>query len=406
LNQQKEKGLNLLLNYHQIENNMNSKSLHGSSVDEIRKALKECMSDGFKPTLAIAFVSIKLDRNAICEIFENEGVAIFGATSCGEFTDGNQSEGASAILLLDINPNYFSILFEDLSDRSLAETSRELARKALKCFKNPGFILCTTGLSEDGELLDGEMIIRSIEDIVGPEVNITGGMAGDDWSYSGSYIFTKGFETKFGISSLVFDLDKVSLQGMAISGWKPIGISRTITKCEGTMLYTIDDQPALDMYLKYLGESYDDSKDKYHLFENVAVHYPFLVERENGGSMMATPMSVDQEHKALICDVPLRQGAKLSFTMPPDFDFVEEVLEKARELQQGSNDSGDALLVFSCAGRVSALGPLANLENEGLAEVWKAPMAGFYTYGEFGRALNERQEFHSTTNSWVVIKEK
>lgn len=385
---------------------MKSKSIYGNSAEEIEKALKESMSDGFKPTLAIAFVSIKLERNAICEIFENEGVAIFGATSCGEFTDGNQSEGEAAILLLDLNPDYFSLLFEDLKDRDLAEVSRDLAQKALKKFKNPGFILCTTGLSEEGELLDGEMIIRNIEEVIGPEVNITGGMAGDDWSFSGSYIFTSGFETKLGISSLVFDLDKVSLKGMAISGWKPIGISRTITKCDGMRLYTIDDKPALDMYLKYLGESYDDSKDKYHLFENVAVHYPFLVERESGGSMMATPMSVDQEQKALICDVPLRQGAKLSFTMPPDFDFVEEVLVKARELKQSSNASGEALLVFSCAGRVSALGPLANLENEGLAEVWNVPMAGFYTYGEFGRVLNERQEFHSTTNSWVVIKEK
>jgi len=385
---------------------MNSKSIHGNSVEEIKNALKECISDGFKPTLAIAFISIKQNRKSIWEILENEGIKIFGATSCGEFTDGNQSKGESAILLLDIDPNYFTILFEDLKNRNLAETSKDLARKALKKFINPGFVLCTTGLSEDGELLDGEMIIRSIEGIIGPEVNITGGMAGDDWSFSGSYIFANGIETKHGIASLVFDLDKVSLLGMAISGWKPIGISRTITKCEGTILYTIDEQPALDMYLKYLGESYDDSKEKYHLFENVAVHYPFLVDRESGASMMATPMSVDQEQKALICDVPLRQGAKLSFTMPPDFDFVEEVLKKARELKQNSNASGEALLVFSCAGRVSALGPLANLENQGLAEVWNAPMAGFYTYGEFGRALNERQEFHSTTNSWVVITEK
>lgn len=385
---------------------MNSKSIHGKSTEAIREAFMECMSDGFKPTLAIAFVSIKLDRNAICEIFEKEGVAVFGATSCGEFTDGNQSEGEAAILLLDLNPNNFTILYEDLKDRNLSETSKDLAKKALKKFRTPGFVLCTTGLSEDGELLDGEMIIRNIEDIIGPEVNITGGMAGDDWSFSGSYIFTNGFETKLGIASLVFNLDKVDLKGMAISGWKPIGISRTITKCDGMRLYTIDDKPALDMYLKYLGESYDDSKEKYHLFENVAVHYPFLVERESSGSIMVTPMSVDKEHKALICDVPLRQGAKLSFTMPPDFDFVEEVLEKARDLKQNSSDAGEALLVFSCAGRVSALGPLANLENKGLAEVWNVPMAGFYTYGEFGRALNERQEFHSTTNSWVVIKEK
>ena len=56
--------------------------------------------------------------------------------------------------------------------------------------------------------------------------------------------------------------------------------------------------------------------------------------------------------------------------------------------------------------RLSALGPMARQENEGLADVWKAPMAGFYTYGEFGKGINGKHEFHSTTNSWVALKEK
>jgi len=49
---------------------------------------------------------------------------------------------------------------------------------------------------------------------------------------------------------------------------------------------------------------------------------------------------------------------------------------------------------------------LANAENEGLSGVWKVPMAGFYTYGEYGRAINGKQEFHSTTCCWVALKEK
>ena len=49
---------------------------------------------------------------------------------------------------------------------------------------------------------------------------------------------------------------------------------------------------------------------------------------------------------------------------------------------------------------------MAQQENDGLHEIWEAPMAGFYTYGEFGRALNGKHEFHSTTNSWVALKEK
>ncbi|MGB5264939.1 MAG: FIST N-terminal domain-containing protein [Lutimonas sp.] len=385
---------------------MKAKSIYGNSPEQIKKALELAMDDHFKPTLAIAFISIKQDRHGICKTLKQEGIHVFGATSCGEFTESHQSEGESVIMLLDIDPEYFTILMEDLKGNDLAEIAKNLAKNALKKFKHPGFILCTNGMSVDNIILDGDLIIRSIEEVIGPNANITGGMAGDDWMLKSSYIFTHDFETNLGIGALVFDQEKVSLQGMAISGWKPIGITRTITKCEGTFLYTIDDKPALDMYLKYLGASYDDKQDQYHLFENVAQHYPFLVERETGAPMMATPMMVDKETKALICDVTLRQGSKLSFTMPPDFDFVEEILEKARELKDQSKTSAEAMLIFSCAGRVTVLGPLANLENQGLAEVWQSPMIGFYTYGEFGRALNERPEFHSTTNSWVVLKEK
>jgi len=226
---------------------MKAKSIKGNSAEEIKTALQQSLADGFKPTLAIAFISIKQDRKAITEILRKEGIEVLGATSCGEFVDGHQSEGAAAILLIEINPDYYTILFETVGKRSLKEATTELANSALKKFKRPAFILCTTALSEKGELLDGELIVRSIEDVVGPQVTICGGMAGDDWLLTGSYIFTHENETNNGLASLVLDEDYISIQGMAISGWKPIGISRTITRCDGSTIYTIDDKPALEM---------------------------------------------------------------------------------------------------------------------------------------------------------------
>jgi len=82
------------------------------------------------------------------------------------------------------------------------------------------------------------------------------------------------------------------------------------------------------------------------------------------------------------------------------------VIGKAKELKEKTHAEADAMLIFSCAGRLSALGPMAQEENEGLYKIWNAPMAGFYTYGEFGKAVNGKHEFHSTTNSWVSLKEK
>ncbi|MBL0306480.1 MAG: hypothetical protein IPQ25_10735 [Chitinophagaceae bacterium] len=53
--------------------------------------------------------------------------------------------------------------------------------------------------------------------------------------------------------ALIIDEDKISIKGLATCGWKPIGITKTVTKSEGNIVYTIDDQPALDLLMNYLG---------------------------------------------------------------------------------------------------------------------------------------------------------
>jgi hypothetical protein len=100
-------------------------------------------------------------------------------------------------------------------------------------------------------------------------------------------------------------------------------------------------------------------------------------------------------------DVPMPVGSKFWFSVPPDFDIVDEVLDEANTIAQGKH--ADALLVFSCAGRINVLGPLVQSENEGLHELWKAPMAGFFTYGEFGKDQQQKTEFHSGACSWVTL---
>ncbi|MBD0332736.1 MAG: hypothetical protein ICV66_08775, partial [Chitinophagaceae bacterium] len=66
---------------------MKAKSIKGKSPGEIQSALQQSMADGFKPTLAFVFISIRQDRKAVCEMLHQEGIDILGATSCGEFTD-------------------------------------------------------------------------------------------------------------------------------------------------------------------------------------------------------------------------------------------------------------------------------------------------------------------------------
>ena len=384
---------------------MKAKSIRGQSPEEIRLALQETMTDGFKPTLAFVFLSIKQDRNAVCEILDKAGIDIVGATSCGEFIHGFQSRGAIAVMLMELNRDSYGILFEDVGERKLADVAKEMAHDALAKFRKPAFILLSTGMSKDGVVFNGEQLIKNLEKEIGHGVTIYGGMAGDDYSFSGSYVFTKNRSTDLGAVALILDEEKISFCGNAISGWQPVGTIKTVTKAEDEWLYTIDGQPAPEMYLKYLGKQSKTDKELETLYEDIGLFYPFqVIDAEDPA--MRTPMMIDRERNAIKVDFPIPEGTKLQFSMPPDFDIVENVLANAAELKNFSRFDAEALLIFSCAGRLNALGPLTSSENDGLHELWKAPMAGFFTYGEFGKGKKEKQEFHSTTCCWVALKEK
>lgn len=384
---------------------MQAKSIKGKTPEEVQLALLQSKADGFKPTLAIVFISIKQDRKAVCEILNSHGIDIVGATSCGEFIDGYQGEGSIVILLLDLNHDYYTIFFEDFGERDVSAIAKQMTQRALKRFQHPAFILCSTAVSTKGEYFGGEILIKSIESIAGSQANVFGGMAGDDGAFTGTYVFTKDQSSDVGMVVLVLDEDKVSLEGMAISGWKPMGTIKTVTSSKDAWLYSIDGEPALEMYLRYLGKKNVSGEGDYKIFEELGFYYPFLAI-DAGDPVIRTPLMINKEKNAIKLDFPIPAGKKLQFSMPPDFDIVETVLDNANEIKQSSQTDAEALLIFSCAGRLGALGPMITSENDGLQEIWKAPMAGFFTYGEYGKGVKGKQQFHSTTCCWVALKEK
>jgi hypothetical protein len=385
---------------------MKAKSIHGASVSEVKTALEKSLVDGFSPTIAIVFISVKQDRESIRKLLQDNKIDVLGATSCGEFVNGKETKGETAILLLYIPREHYRIIFENISNNTVEKATSKVADKALREFTNPSLIVCTTGLDKNGTFFSGDKFVTLMEKSLGPEKLFFGGMAGDDWTLKGTYVFTQTKETDCGIAALVLNANKIEIKGMAITGWKPMGIARKVTKNKGNLLCEIDGKPALDMYLKYLGRTDLKEKQGYDVLRELSFEYPFIVERNNNETILKSPMKVDPNENALFMDMEMPVGTKFWFTKPPEFDIVEEVIEKAQLLKNFPNEKADALLVFSCAGREPILGPLVTEENEGLAELWQTPMAGFFTYGEIGRSYQGKQNFHSGACCWVTLKEK
>jgi hypothetical protein len=380
---------------------MKAKSIKGKSTEAIKAVLANAMADGFSPSLAIVFVSVKQDRDTICELLQENNIAIFGATTSGEFIDAEIEEGSVVILLLDINPAYFKIIFQETGESTAYEVARQTGIEGRKIFANPAFIIASGWLHTDGE-----QIVAGIEDGIGADATVFGGMAGDDLALREPFVFTYGKSSTKGIVALIIDEDKIAIKGIATCGWKPIGITKTVTKSDGNVVYTIDGQPALDLVLKYLGLTMDHDTTASSTVVNLGAYHPLQLERENAPPVMRTAMLGNVEDRSLICAGVVPQGAKVRFSLPPDFDVIDTVVEECNVLKKESQPEADALIMFSCISRYLSFGVMTSEEIERIKNVWNAPMAGFFSYGEFGKAQKGKHEFHNNTCCVVALKEK
>lgn len=380
---------------------MNAKSIKGKSTDEIKSALEESMSGTFTPTLAIVFISIKQDRDAICELLNKKDIQIFGATTAGEFISPEIEEGSIVIMLLDLNFSYFKIIFQETNTSSAYEVSKQVGMEGQKIFANPAFIIASGWLQTDGE-----EIVAGIEAGIGSSPTVFGGMAGDDLALREPVVFTYGKCSTTGLVALVLDEDKISIKGIATCGWKPIGITKTVTKSAGNVVYTIDGQPALDLVIKYLGLTMDQYSTQSSTVVSLGAYYPLQLERENAPPVMRTAMLGNTEDRSLICAGTVPQGAKVRFSLPPDFDVIDTVVNECTELKEESQHVADALIMFSCISRYLSFGVMTSEEIERVQNVWNVPMAGFFCYGEFGKSKKGKHEFHNNTCCVVTLKEK
>ena len=387
---------------------MKAKSIKGKSPEEIKSALAESMADDFKPTLAIVFLSVNQDIQAISKLLDEKGIQIFGATTAGEFIDGEVEGGSIAMLLLDMNPACFKIELLETSQETAFDHARKLAATGKKVFTNPAFIIANSGVSMDGEpFVEG--IIQEFEKSSTPggrDVTIFGGKAGDDLALKSTFVFTNGKSKDSALVALIIDEDKIDVEGIATCGWQAIGTTKTVTKSDGNFVYTIDNKPALDTLMNFLGVDIKQEGDNEIVTFLSSWYYPLQVERENADPVIRTAMFANRENRSFICSGKVPQGSKIKFAMPPDFDSIDKVVADCRYLKDKAQQQADALIMFSCVSRYLSFGIVIKEEIEQVQKIWDAPMAGFFSYGEFGKSKTGKNEYHNNTCCVVTLKEK
>lgn len=378
---------------------MKAKTIKGKSSEEIQSALQQSMADGFSPTLAIVFLSVSQDRHAICRILDEADIAIFGATTNGEFIDEVPEKGSVAMLLLDIKKDHFRIYTEEFQSNNYREASKSVAQKAKQEFEQVAFLLAISHPATDGE-----EVLLGLEDVIGEQVNAFGGGAGDDYAFAETWVFSSDWQSPKGMVVLAIDESKVKIKGIATCGWKAVGTEKVVTKSEGNHVLTIDNEPALDITTKYGGleNITPDNKDAWM---EVATNFPLQLQREKGDPVMRPGLVVDWNDRSFYCSGSVPQGSKVRFSLPPDWDVMDKVVKGVQRLKETEMPDADALVVFSCAGRILCLGPLMPEELEGIKKIWNVPMAGMFSNAELARATGGNLEMHNLTTCCVALKE-
>ncbi len=354
--------------------------------------------NGFRPTLGFVFCSPQQDFKEIGSIFDRFGIDLLGCTTAGEIVNDTLHESSISVMLMDMNKAHYRPIFVNNTE-GVIQTGQAIRHFADTAFENPAIIACSGGV-----LNDGEQIVAGLTNFSNREIPIFGGLAGDDLMIQNTFVFNQKEATNNGMNAIVFNADKVDIQGLATSGWKPLGTYHTVTKAEGNVIHTINDVPALDFFIRFFGE-YENANVQDKPISTISAQYPFQIKRSDDYSVLRSPILGDEELRTLTLVGSIKQGDQFRFSISPGIEVIETTVAEFVEFAEKMPEA-DALLLFSCKGRHAALGPFIDDEIKGIYDSWQKPMIGFLSYGEIGNVKNGVCEFHNETCSLVIIKEK
>jgi hypothetical protein len=348
------------------------------------------------PKLLIVFCSQAHDlRQLLGQIRERAGdVPLIGCTTAGQIATVGPSD--VGVVVTALGGKGFAVRTTVAADasRNLREAGARVARGLPDRADLPHKVML---LLSDGLSGDQQEIVRGAHGVLGAAVPLVGGCAGDDLKMSRTFQF---YDDRVLTDSVVAAgiASNASLGVGVRHGWRRIGEPMLVTSSRSNRVYTLDDRPALDVYLEQLGVTEPARPDQEGL-ARLALTHPFGLHRSNGEDQVRFIGGGDFAERSLSCSAEVSQGA-LVWIMEGDSRSVLGATDAAcgDSLAALGGRPPLGMIAFDCIARRAVLGERGiRSEIDQLAAMAAgAPVAGFYTYGEIARTRGVRG-FHNQT---------
>ncbi|HWH92696.1 MAG TPA: FIST N-terminal domain-containing protein [Baekduia sp.] len=346
--------------------------------------------------LLIVFCSVLHDvPDVVRQIHRRSGgVPLVGCTTAGEIATSAPAAQASVVVAA-LGGDGFTI--ETAAAVGASDDLRAAGADVARCVPAPedrphrALLLLTDGLAGDQQ-----EIVRGAYGVLGARVPLVGGCAGDDLRMTQT--FQLHGERVLTDSVVAAGIASDAPLGIGVQhGWRRVGQPMLVTHSGADRVFTLDDRPALDVYLDRLGVEPPDGVDDEWITHLALTHPLGLVGR--GGDHVRFVAGADLGDRSLSCIAEVPQGG-LVWIMEGDASSVLAATDVACTDSLAALDGRPPLgmLAFDCIARRGVLGEhrVQTEINRLAALAAGAPVAGFYTYGEIARTRGIRG-FHNQT---------
>lgn len=320
-----------------------------------------------------------------------------GCSTAGEILGDTVSDGSLAVLVIQfadtrVRAQAITVANAEASHAAAASLGRALAAPDLR------HILVLS----DGLLVNGTALTTGFREVLPPSVQVTGGLAGDGTAFKRTLVGLGRSIQPGQVVALGFYGEKFTPSHGSAGGWEAFGPRRLVTGSTGNVLHTLDGQPALPLYKRYLG-------DRAAGLPATGLLFPLelLPDATAEHGLVRTILAVDETAQSLTFagDIPAGHYVRL---MKANTDALVGGAEQAGHLAQATASPDGFAVLVSCVGRRLVMGQRIEEEVEAVREQIgrTLPAAGFYSYGELcPSGLIHSCDLHNQTMTLTVFRE-
>jgi len=261
-------------------------------------------------------------------------------------------------------------------------------------------------LLSDGLAVNGSELVAGIVAAIGSLAPVCGGLAGDGSQFAATLVGADALPRANVIAALGFYGDKTVIGSGSAGGWSVFGPRRVITKARDNVLYELDGQRALDLYLRYLGP--EDSAE----LPGSALLYPLRIrDPENTAEeIVRTVLGVDFDEGSMrfAGNMPLGWSAELMRGSRDGLVAGAGAAARQAIASKGPRSGEGLAVIISCIGRRLLMGQSVYEEIEAASSMLggRYHKIGFYSYGEISpHAATGAPVLHNQTMTLMTLGE-